>query len=123
MIRHGRDRELDPFARVLLALPVERLMIGVFVDQDHRQQARPGKAPRDHMERGGRLRDLLAMPAAELLPHMLGHEPLPRDDVERLGDVFADLRQLRGVGQFQLALSLITGKADVPCCHILSSLK
>src|SRR5262249_39398198 len=37
---------------------------------------------------------LLAMPAAELLPHMLGHEPLPRHDVERLGDVFADLRQL-----------------------------
>ena len=43
MIRHGGDRELDPLAGKLLALPVERLMIGIFVDQDHRQQARPGK--------------------------------------------------------------------------------
>ena len=51
MIGHGRDRELDALARKLLALPVERLMIGVFVDQDHRQQARPGEAPGDRMER------------------------------------------------------------------------
>ena len=94
MIGHGRDRQLDPLARILLALPIERLMIGVLVDQDHRQQARPGKAARDRMERRRRLRDRLAGPAAELLPHMLGHEPLPRHDIERLGDILADLRQL-----------------------------
>src|SRR6266566_5389539 len=46
------------------------------------------------MEGRRRLRDRLAGPAAELLPHMLGHEPLPRDDVERLGDVLADLGEL-----------------------------
>src|SRR6185312_13755061 len=77
----------------LIALSVERLVIGVFVDQDHRQQARPGKAARDRVERCRRLRDRLAGPAAELLPHMRGHEPLPRHYVERLVDVFADLAE------------------------------
>ena len=41
-----------------------------------------------------RLRDRLARTAAELLAHMLGHEPLPRDDIERLGDILADLGEL-----------------------------
>lgn len=69
-------------------------MIGVFFNQHHRQQARAGKAARDGVEWRGRLRDRLARPATELLPHMLGHEPLPGDDVERLGDVLADLGEL-----------------------------
>src|SRR5208282_2162240 len=60
-----------------------------------RQEARPGEAPGDGMERRRRLRDLLAGAAAELLPHMLGHEPLPRHHIERLGDILADLRQFR----------------------------
>ena len=30
----------------------------------------------------------------KLVPHMLGHEPLPRDNVERLGDILADLGEL-----------------------------
>jgi len=94
MIGHGRDRELDPLARILLALPVERLVVGVFLDQHHRQEARSGKAPRERVERCRGLRDRLARPAAELLPHMLGHEPLPRDHVERLGDILADLGEL-----------------------------
>jgi hypothetical protein len=38
-------------------LAIERLMIGVFFNQDHRQQARPGKSARDHMEGRRRLRD------------------------------------------------------------------
>ncbi len=94
MIGHSRDRELDPLARIVLALPVERLMVGVLLNQHHRQQARPGKAPGDRVEGRGRLRDPLARPAAELLPHMLGHEPLPRDDIERLSDILPDLREL-----------------------------
>src|SRR6516164_4227782 len=85
---------LDPLACKLLALPVERLMVGIFVDKDHRQQARPGKAARDRVERRRRLRDLLASPAAELLPHMLGHEPLPWHYIKCLGDIFADLGEL-----------------------------
>ncbi len=94
MIGHGRHRKLDALARKLLALPVQRLMIGVFVDQDHRQQTRPRVAPGDRVERSRRLADLLAGPAAELLAHMLGDEQLPRHHVERLGDVLADLGEL-----------------------------
>jgi hypothetical protein len=94
MIGHGRDRELDPLAGILLALPVERLMVGVFLNQHHRQQARSGKAACDGMEWGRRLRDRLTGPAAELLSYMLGHKPLPRNDVERLGDILADFREL-----------------------------
>ncbi len=93
MIGHGGDRQLDPFARQLLALPVERLVIGVFVDKDHRQQARPGEAPGDRMEGRRRLSDLLAGAAAELLPHMFGDEHLTRHHVQRLGDILADLRE------------------------------
>ena len=37
MIRHGRYRQLDPLARIVLALPIERLMVGVFLHQHHRQ--------------------------------------------------------------------------------------
>ena len=94
MIRQGRDRQLDALTRVVLALSIERLMIGVFVHQHHRQQARPRKTARNRMKRRRRLRDRLTGPAAELLPHMLGHEPLPWYDIEGLGDIFADLRQL-----------------------------
>jgi hypothetical protein len=94
MIGHGRYRELDPLARILLALPVERLVIGILRNQHHRQQARAGKAPRDRVEGCGRLGDLLAIAAGELLPHMLGHQPLPRNNIESLGDVFADLGEL-----------------------------
>jgi hypothetical protein len=94
VIRHGRDGELDALACKLIALTIERLMIGVFADQDHRQQAWPGEAARDRMEGGGRLADLLASPAAELLPHVLGDEPLPQHHIERLGDILADLREL-----------------------------
>ena len=37
--------------------------------------------------------DLLAGPAAELLPHMFGDEQLPRHHIQRLGDILADLRK------------------------------
>jgi len=69
-------------------------MIGVFVDQDHRQQARARVATGDGVERRRRLADLLAGPAAELLAHMLGDEQLPRHHVQRLRDILADLREL-----------------------------
>ena len=94
VIGHGRQRQLDPLARILLALAIERLMVGVLRDQHHRQQARSSEAARDRMEGRRRLGDRLARPAAELLAHKFGHQPLPRHHIERLGDVFADLRQL-----------------------------
>jgi hypothetical protein len=58
MIGHSRDRKLYALARKLFALPVERLMIGVFVDQDHRQQT--------------------PTPAAAFLPNCSGAAAQPR---------------------------------------------
>ena len=66
-------------------------MLPVLLEQDHRQQARPGKAARQHVERRRRLADLLAGPAGELLAHVLDHLPLPRHHLQRLGDVLAEL--------------------------------
>ena len=45
------------------------------------------------MERRWSLADLLAVPAGELLAHMLDHLPLARDRFQRLGDIFAQLAQ------------------------------
>ena len=63
MIGQCRHRQLDPLARILLALPVERLMVGVFLAA-HRQQAGSREAARDRVERRRRLRDCLAQAAS-----------------------------------------------------------
>jgi len=71
-------------------------VLAELLEQDHRQQARAGKAARRHPERRRRLRDLLAAPAGELLPHRLDHLPLPRHHLQRLADVLAQLREIVG---------------------------
>ena len=68
-------------------------MLAELLEQDHRQQIRPGEAAWRHVERRRRLGDRLAGPARELLTHGLDHLPLPRNHLQRLGDVFAKLRQ------------------------------
>src|SRR3954452_1860340 len=68
-------------------------MLPILLEQDHRQQARAGPAARDHMKGGWRLADLLAVAAAEFLADMLDHLPLPRDHLQRLGDVLAQFAQ------------------------------
>ena len=88
-----RQAQIDAFPPIALALPVQRLMLAELLEQDHRQQVRPGEAARRHMERRRRLGDRLAGPAGELLAHGLDHLPLPRNNFQRLGDVFAKLRQ------------------------------
>ena len=95
LVGQRRDAELDAFAPIALALPVQRLVLAELLEQDHGQQVRPGKAARRRMERRRRLGDRLAVPARELLPHGLDHLPLPRDHLQRLGDVFTQLRQFR----------------------------
>ena len=69
-------------------------MLAELLEQDHRQQARPGPAAGDHMERRRRLADLLAVAAGELLADVLDHLP-GRDHLQRLGDVLAQLGQPR----------------------------
>src|SRR5438132_1002972 len=70
-------------------------MLAELLEQDHGQQVGAGKAAWRHMEWRGRLCDRLAVPARELLAHRLDHLPLARHDFQRLGDVLAQLRQLR----------------------------
>jgi hypothetical protein len=50
LVRQRRDAEVNALAGEALALPVERLMLAEFVEQDHRQQAWPSKAARRDME-------------------------------------------------------------------------
>src|SRR5260221_11513870 len=64
-------------------------MLPVLLEQDHRQKAWTGPAPGGHMERRRSLADLLAIAAGELLAAMLDHLPLPREHLQRLGDVLA----------------------------------
>ena len=94
MIGQGRDVEVDAFAGISFALPVQRLMLAILGVKDHRQQARPDMAARDDVKRRRRLRDLLARPARELLAHGLDHLPLPRNDLQRLGERLAELGEL-----------------------------
>jgi hypothetical protein len=62
LIGERRQAEVDALAGIALALPVERLMLAELLEQDHRQQARTGKAAGHDMERRRRLRDRLASP-------------------------------------------------------------
>src|SRR5437764_6570593 len=70
-------------------------MLPELLEQDHRQKAGTGPSPGPHMEWRRRLADLLAIAAGELLADVLDHFPLPRDDLQRLGDVLAQLPQPR----------------------------
>ena len=70
-------------------------MLAVLLEQDHGQQAGTGPAAGHDVERRRRLADALAVPAGELLAHRLDHLPLARNDLQRLGDVLAQLRQAR----------------------------
>src|SRR5215831_10288929 len=91
LVGERRHAEIDALARVALGLPIERLMLAILLEQDHGEQARPGKAARQHRERRRRLADLLAVSAGELLPHGLHDLPPPRYRLERLCDILAEL--------------------------------
>jgi len=87
------DAEWHALAGKAFGLAVERLVLTILLEQKHREEARPRPPARNDMERCRRLRDRLAGPAGESLPHRLDHLPLPRDHLQRLGDVLAQLRQ------------------------------
>ncbi len=92
LIGQGREAEFDAFPGITLRLPVEWLMLPELLEEDRRQQVRPGPAAWRGMEGRRRLRDLLAVAAGELLSDGLDHLPLARDNLERLGDILAHLR-------------------------------
>ena len=93
VIGHGRHVDRDAFASIALALPVERLMGAILLEQNHRKQAGSGAPAGNNMEGCRWLGDRLAVPARELLAHGLLHEPAARNDIERLGDGLADFGQ------------------------------
>src|SRR5262245_14275966 len=86
---------VDTLRSMPSALPVQRLKLAELLEQDHGQKVRSGEAPRRDVERRRRLRDRLAFPAREPLPHRLDHLPLTWDHLQCLGDVLPQLRQLR----------------------------
>src|SRR5205085_5874005 len=95
LIGQGRQAEGYALPGVAFSLAIERLMLPELLEQDHRQKAGTGPAPGQHMEWRRRLADLLAIAAGELLADVLDHLPLPRNDLQRLGDVLAQLPQPR----------------------------
>src|ERR1700740_1009696 len=70
-------------------------MLTQFVEQDRRQKLGSDRAPRPGMERRRRLRDRLAIPTTELLPHCVDHLEPAWDLLQRRGHAFAELRQPR----------------------------
>ena len=88
-----RDVKLNPLASIGLALTIERLMQKELGDQHHRQKARAGKSARDRMRWRRRLGNRLAVPARELLPHVLDDLPSPRLAFQRLRHHLAELAQ------------------------------
>jgi len=92
LIGKGRDAKRHAFAGKALGLTVEWLVLPILLEQEHREKAGPSPSAWDHVKGSGGLRDLLAVPARKLLAHRLDHLPRARDHLERLGDVFAELR-------------------------------
>src|SRR5579871_1986798 len=70
-------------------------MLPILLNEDHREKAGTGPAAGNDVEGRRRLRDALAIPASELLADVLDHLPGAGDDLEGLGDVFAELRKPR----------------------------
>jgi hypothetical protein len=87
------DVEIDTFAGIGGALPIERQMKAVFGEQNMRKQPRACAPARNRMRGCRRLGDALAGAAGELLAHVLDHLPLARDELQRLGYVLAELVQ------------------------------
>ena len=83
--------EIHALAGIAVGLAVQGLMLAVLFEHDHGEQAGTGPAARDRVERGGRLADLFAGPAGELLADGLDDLPLPRHHLQRFGDVLAHL--------------------------------
>lgn len=110
------ETEIDASPGVALGLAVQRLMLAELLEQDRRQQVWFCPSARCGMEGSRWLADLLAVPTGELLSHRLDHLPLARNDLQRLGDVFAHLHDVgraaaragrRGIDDLALARQVL----------------
>ena len=93
LVGQRRQAQIDALSRVAVPLPVQRQVLPVLLEEDGRQQVRARPTARCRVEGRRRLRDPLAVPAGELLPHRLDHLPPARDHLKGLRHVLADLRQ------------------------------
>ncbi len=59
-VRQGRQAQRDAFTGEPLGLPVQGLVLAVFLEDEHGDQAGSSPSTRDRMERGWRLADLFA---------------------------------------------------------------
>ena len=93
LVGEGGQAQRHAFSGVALGLAVERLMLSELLEQDHGEKAGTDPASRGRVEGRRRLADLLAIPARELLAHILDHLPLARDHFQGLGDDLSELAQ------------------------------
>ncbi len=92
-VRHGRQRDRHAFQGVAFGLTVQRLVLAELFEHDHRQKARARPSSWDNVERRGRLRDLFAIAAGELLAHRLDNLPLTGLRLQRPRHVLPELAQ------------------------------
>ena len=95
LVRHRRQADDHTLTGVAFGLPVKRLVLPKLLEGDHGQQVGTSPATTDNVEGRRRLADRLTVAAAELLADVLDDLPAPWDDLERLGDVLAQLGQSR----------------------------
>src|SRR3546814_5595018 len=89
--RERRTVDRHALARHHLRLPVERKVVGVFLDEDVGEQRFTWQAARHHMRGSLRLRDAIAAgPTRHLRPHRHDDAILGGDDVEPFGPIVAD---------------------------------
>ena len=93
LVGQGRQAQRYAFSGIALDLSVQRLVLAELLEQHHGQETGTGPATSDDMERRRWLADGLAIPAGELLAHILDHLPLPRDRFQCLGERLAQLAQ------------------------------
>ena len=93
----GREAKIHAFSGVALALAIERLMLTKLLEQDHRQQIGASVRPRGVADGEGASGWVIvsAIRGMEKSARIIWISfPLTRDNLERLRDVLAELRQL-----------------------------
>ena len=68
---------------------MQRLVLTELLDQDHREEVRPGPVARDDVERGGSLADALAAAIGEPFAHLLDDLQRARHHLKGLGGVLS----------------------------------
>ena len=90
-VGQGGAVQIDPLALEYLALPVERQMIGIFIDQHMREQTGAGPAALDRPRRQLGLMECLAASAGHARAHDPVHDETAGDIFQLFGHVLAQL--------------------------------